>query len=192
MSSPQWQHKRRNVHKYTRWFQQRLIPLHHLVQANKKCSHRWISIPRYSTRSNCWFENILWTWLVFGLIKNWNWFVVLLISENFPGKMSVQNALSTGLGFAIIDTIISDRKGRFVFWHFWRIVYLGHPIIGSAFLQLKYHLNIRRSTDGIRLDRLTIMRVADAWARICPPTGFLGSATKLIPAPGSAVIWFVM
>ena len=64
-------------------------------------------------------------------------------------KVSSQNplnTLSTGLGFAIIDAIISDRKGRFVFRHFWRIIYLGHPILSSAFLKLKYNLNINQNT----------------------------------------------
>ena len=32
-------------------------------------------------------------------------------------------------------------------------------------------------------------RVVLAWARTWPPMGFLGSATKVIVAPGSAIIW---
>ena len=40
--------------------------------------------------------------------------------------------------------------------------------------------------------KLTIIRVCDAWPKMFPPTGFFGSATKVIPAPGSAVIWLVI
>ena len=76
LSCTQRRYKRSIMHKYIRWFQQRLIALHYMVQASK-CPHRWVGIPRHSTRSNCWFENILCAWLVFGLKRIYIWYLVM-------------------------------------------------------------------------------------------------------------------
>jgi hypothetical protein len=35
-------------------------------------------------------------------------------------------------------------------------------------------------------------RTVDACAKTCPPMGFLGSCTNVIPPEGSAMTWFVM
>ena len=67
---PQWKYKWPNVYEYTRWLQQRLVPFHHLVYTNERCSYRWSGLQRQSSRSDCWFENILWTRFNFWLPKS--------------------------------------------------------------------------------------------------------------------------
>ena len=74
-----------------------------------------------------------------------------------------QQSLSTGLGFTIIDAIISDRKCRFVFGHFGRIIYLGHSIICTAFLQLKFHLNILALENSQVVSELQIKHKTLKW-----------------------------
>ena len=62
-----------------------------------------------------------------------------------------------------------------------------HLVQSGKMFSVSYGLALYNNLFHINL---TMTRVCDAWAKMCPPTGFFGSETNDIAAPGSDVICF--
>ena len=88
----------------------------------------------------------------------------------------------------VVDASFSDCKSSLRLRHVRRVINLGNAELATSFAELKLNDLLINYWPW----HFTIIRVWEAWARMLPPTGFFGSIWKVIPAPGSAVIWLVM